>query len=278
MDFDVVGPYDEVRDYARKNKFNDGQIFPAAGGRKMVYMGSRGILEAEIAWPDSLTEELYRLISDDCHTYEGRAHLIPSIDVLYMLKMSHRYLRNSPHFLKTMRDIHELRRMGAKIRPEHEEFYARRMLDTYDYKHPSLMRNKEQFFSGDGVQYVYDHDSIHEAVAYPLVPAYRLYARDDHDVMSSREKFFAVDEATRLRGVIEEATVLALERSQIPFPGGMTPEQSFRMALMKVCTSITSGWFREYAWEHYDQAIAGYDPYYLGKFTFAVRQGRVKPA
>ena len=30
------------------------------------------------------------------------------------------------------------------------------------------------------------------------------------------------------------------------------------MALEKVCTSITSGWFREYAWENYHRVVHMY--------------------
>jgi hypothetical protein len=58
--------------------------------------------------------------------------------------------------------------------------------------------------------------------------------------------------------VYEESCVLALERSQIPFPDA-SPRKSFEYALMKVCTSITSGFFREWAWEHYDDVLALYN-------------------
>ena len=274
-DLDLVGPYDEVAEYAKKNGFADGQIHPTKGGDKIVYRGKTKILEADITWPGSSAEDLYNLISDDCKTQSG-ALLVPHIDVLYLLKLSHRYLKNSPHFLKTMHDIKLMRRLGAKIRPEHEAFYRRRMEATYNYKHPSLMQNKDSFFNGDGVQYVYDHDSIHEAVAAPLAPAYRLYAADGEEVLSSRKKFFAAPQELRIRGVREEAMVLALERSLIPFPGKMTPVQAYKFALMKVCTSITSGWFREFAWEHYDDALK-IDVNYANKFFEAAKAGKVRP-
>jgi len=38
-----------------------------------------------------------------------------------------------------------------------------------------------------------------------------------------------------------------------------------------VCTSITSGWFREYAWENYDRVLDLYnslgDDYYIRRFV-----------
>lgn len=58
---------------------------------------------------------------------------VPSLNVLYMLKMSHRYLKDSPHFLKTMQDIHAMRKLGAVIPAEWESFYQDRMRDTYTH-------------------------------------------------------------------------------------------------------------------------------------------------
>jgi hypothetical protein len=202
--------------------------------------------------------------------------------VLLALKLSHRYKRNSPHFLKTMRDIQFLRKQGVTLGTELEEWLPKRETETYTYAHPKLDVSKAAFFDGDGVPYIYDHDSIHLAVAMEsrieygqpcpdgkvgcmvahgkrvMVPAYTKYIKTGAAVMTSKEKFFAVDEKTRLHGVYEESCVLALERSQIPFPDA-SPRKSFEYALMKVCTSITSGWFREYAWENYDKVLDIYE-------------------
>lgn len=196
-----------------------------------------------------------------------------SIHVLYLLKMSHRYLRNSPHFLKTMKDIRKLRQLGAFIPSELQEVFELREKETYTYKHPVLDVSKNQFFDGDGVDYLYDHDTIHEAIAIGEMPAYRHYMKDGSEVMTSKEKFFSVPETIRLLGVYEETCVLALERSQIPFGSTVnapTCKHSFITALIKVCTSITSGWFRQYAWENFYEVINIYRNYgetdYLERF------------
>lgn len=195
------------------------------------------------------------------------------IDVLYLLKMSHRFLRNSPHFLKTMKDIKKLRQLGASIPEELQSVFELREKETYTYSHPVLDVSKNQFFDGDGIDYIYDHDTIHEAIAIGDIPAYRHYMKDGSEVMTSKQKFFSVPETIRLLGVYEETCVLALERSQIPFGGTMqspTCKSSFITALIKVCTSITSGWFREYAWEHFYEIINIYRNYgeedYLNRF------------
>ena len=160
-DYDIIGSYDDVRDFIQDAFGSEPHAFyPIDSGKKYIARSNNAIYEAEIAWPGSTAEKLLDIIANDPMTREGYdGCLLPSLDVLYMLKMSHRYLKNSPHFSKTMEDIWEMRHRGAKIREEHLEFFKLREAETYAYSHPKLNQNKSEFFSGDGVKYVYDHDS-----------------------------------------------------------------------------------------------------------------------
>lgn len=281
LDIDVVGEYDEIVAFA-KLKGEIKACYPTDGGKKLVVKTDRIIVEGEITWPGSNAEALAHLICNDAGSKlhvdpaTNQTLVIPSVNLLYMLKMSHRYLRNSPHFIKTMRDIQQLRLHGAKIEEAHQAFYEERMRVTYDYGHPKLDQSKKDFFSDDGIKYVYDHDSIHEAVKHLAKPAYNYYKPDENEVFCSKDLFFQAPEMVRLLGGLEEAYVLALERSQIPFPGHWTPQKSFDFALMKVCTSITSGWFRESCWENYDKIRDLYDDGYVDRFWNAVEEGVVK--
>lgn len=226
-----------------------------------AFKASDGYYEFYIGKDNNSTEQLLKYCNnpEDGVLFSTDAPL----EVLYLLKMSHRYLRNSPHFLKTMRDIHTLRTLGASIPVELEPILKLREDETYDYKHPVLDVNKQQFFSGDGIEYIYDHDTIHIAIAIEDTPAYTKYIRNGSEVMTDKEKFFAQKPWTRLLGVYEETCVLALERSQIPFNFNSTEldvepptaKHSFITALIKVCTSITSGWFREYAYDHFYEVL-----------------------
>lgn len=254
-DLDLLCTLDQFRNYVGQHPtiIDKGHAFIKTPDR---------IYDAEIIWPDTLSQELYDLIASDPNSrwdFDKEAWL-PSLNVLYMLKMSHRYLKNSPHFLKTMRDIQAMRKAGAKIEERYAEFYGKRIAATYWYQHPNLNRTKEEFFNPEDKFYIYDHDSIHEAVSIGCSPAYTYYAVDGTEVLSSREKFFnSVTPQIRCRGVYEETCVLALERSQIPNDFKIHPRRSFLKALEKVCTSITSGWFREFAWENYDYILEMYD-------------------
>jgi hypothetical protein len=124
---------------------------------------------------------------------------------------------------------------------------------------------------------LYDHDTIHLSVKHLDRPAYTYFKPDQNEVFCDRGMFEACDEQTRLYAVLEESYVLALERSQIPFPN-MPRKQSFDMALEKVCTSITSGWFREFSWENYDKVQALYNDNYVDRLYQGVESGLVLPA
>lgn len=187
-----------------------------------------------------------------------------SPDFLYLQKLSHRYLRNSPHFAKTMDDIYTMRSLMDADCLMKIDFYkdwlkARESL-TYNYASPSLDRSKDDFFSDDGITYYLDHDSIHKAVAFDTVPAYEKFKKPGAEVAVDMDKFFELPETVRMQAALEESMVLCVERSLMPFhmvPNGhvniskSTELGLLKFALEKVCTSITSGRFREYCWENY---------------------------
>lgn len=229
-----------------------------------------GVHEIEVATTGSTAEKLLVILSNN---------RVSKVDLAYTLKMSHRFLRNSPHFEKTWKDIQDLRKVGAKIPPELSEWFIEREKETYYYNHPSLNKSKEEFFDTKGVEYIYDHDSIHEAVAIENEPAYKSFLIGE--VKTCKKLFEQQSFDTKLNAVLEEAMVLAIERSLIHINDPEVKEHEvWRYSLMKVCTSITSGWFREFAWEHYGLCCKLYYSRVQGfwdKFQTALNDGKILP-
>lgn len=274
LDTDLVATFEALNEFNRSIKIV--KSYPTDGGKKWFAQDKfKHIYETEIAWEGDEAERLLNLIVNDPDSVYDDGFWIPSLNLLYMLKMSHRYLKNSPHFLKTMQDIKLMEDNGAYIQDDHEEFYKERIKSTYSYGHPKLNQNKQNFF-GDDVPYVYDHDTIHKAVKVLDKPAYEYFKPEDSEVMVSKDMWDKLPEFIKLCAVLEEAYVLAIERSIVPFPDVLTHKQAFDMALMKVCTSITSGWFREYAWNNYDEVQKLYNPHFVNKFNAGVASGVVK--
>lgn len=209
-----------------------------------------------------------QMLLDYCNNEIGKVKSAP-INVLYMLKLSHRYKKNSKHFLKTMYDINYFKSIGATLDDRLKEILTIREKETYTYSHPNLNVDKATFFDGDGINYIFDHDSIHDAVKLYDKPAYMYYIMDNKQVFTDKQKFFSLPLNLQLAGVYEECCVLALERSQIPYNFEVDAKRSFKTALMKVCTSITSGWFREFAYDHYTDVIKLYKN--LGENNYIIR-------
>lgn len=285
-DIDMIGSFESLQARLSSIKHEIVQAAPVSDSKYVVYLKDKSIIEYEIAWPNTNNAELLNLVKTYGHRIavvrDGLWHA--GKDILYALKMSHRYLRNSPHFHKTMHDIITLRtQYEAEIPDILADWYKRREAETYAYKHPNLDQGKDGFFSGDGVDYKYDHDSIHEAIKFLEKPAYQFY--QSKEVLCSKELWDASPDLVKLYGVIEESIVLALERHQIPNGFKPDPRTSFFIALEKVCTSITSGWFREFAWENYKYVEhmytahshgLGHD-FYVRRFQDGLRKGIIKP-
>jgi hypothetical protein len=275
-DTDYVGTYDEAMEL--RKQIGAKVCYPINSG-KSIFMQTddKAIVEVEIAWPDSMAERLVRFVMEQSDTIAmGKGFYVPSLDVLYLLKMSHRYKKDSPHFLKTLRDIQFMRSLGAKIRPHHEGFFKQREKDTYTNTLPKLNQSKEGFFRDD--IYTYDHDSIHEAIAIGDRPAYLEFKPTDSEVMVSKKMWDECSDQIKLNAAYEEICVLCLERALIPFPNSWPdPKKAFDLAHMKLASSISSGWFREFVWERYDDIQAMYNKGFIEKFNEGLKKGVVKP-
>lgn len=285
LDFDFICTQQEFDQWLSENAHKVGvdpdkdkdKVYPV-GENRMVVHGSIPC-EFEIAVPGSSAEMMLDIVSREKDSIDTKFGKIPSLDFLYTVKKSHRYLKDSPHFWKNIHDYHRMKMVGAKVRPEYEEFLKLREKETYKNKLPKLVGvSKKDFFNPDsGVKYVYDHDSIHVAVKHLDMPAYRYFMKDGAEVQCDKEKFFKLDKEIQLLSVLEESYVLALERSQIPFPNACSPRQSFSIAISKVCTSIASGWWREFAYENVFDVLRMYSDDYLDRFHAGVKSGIVKP-
>ncbi len=254
IDKDVVKEEFFVKDNQFVRKYKDGEIF-----------------EYTIAVPGDSNWDI--LNTPEFFTEDELFPATATLDLLYSLKMSHRFKKNSPHFWKTVKDIKLMKSVGAEL--VDETWFKKREKETYTYAHPKLNTDKKNFFT-DSVPYLYSHDDLHEAVKHLDKPAYQYYAIEGEEVLSSMDKFFnECDEYTRLLGVLEESYVLALERAIIPH--NVDPEKAFRVALSKVCTSITSGWFRSYAWDHIEEVLSMYNPNFVEKYKIGIANGVVKP-
>jgi hypothetical protein len=149
------------------------------------------------------------------------------------------------------------------LRPYFKEsqFYFDRIAltkEAFRQGNPSLKRTNKEFFD-DPVKKVYDHDWLHELVAYEDAPMYTRLKRDDSLAWCEKDLWGQLDDTRKLRCVAEETYVIAIERFMVPNQWEFSPKQAYHTALKKVCTTLTSGWFRDYALDNYPEVMALFD-------------------
>jgi len=275
-DFDFISTIEEYEAEVKKCRDNGTlkTTYPLSGDSMVLVTTDGDISEFSIAWPGTTNEAL---LARHPENTPGRV-AIATLPELLMLKLSHRFKKNSPHFYKTMQDIQLLRSSGAVMNDDLQKLLKLREKETYTYSHPNLKQRKHEFFREDDAIYVYDHDSIHVAVAsIPGQPAYTFFSKEGAEVEVDKAKWDSLPLSIQLNAGLEESYVLAIERSLVPHPGVLSPRQAFEKALMKVCTSITSGWFRAFCWEYHDDILSLYKEDYYERFQRALDAGRIKP-
>lgn len=177
-------------------------------------------------------------------------------DMIYTLKCSH--FSSDIHWLKTKNDILWLKAKGCNINLLVYEKFKNYWLNFH--KSPksqlSLMKTKNEFFN-DYVTYVYDHDKLHTAIAYPDKPMYTKCLADQQEVLIDKLKFDTLSYEEKIRLFREEITVIALERWIIDpiHKGKVSILEAYQLALKKTIISLTKNWATDFIIFNIDKFI-----------------------
>lgn len=173
-----------------------------------------------------------------------------TIDALYTIKCSH--LGWDIKWEKHKRDALYLRSIGAEI--IHDLYHL--LVDFWRVEHGnkdylSLYQKKSDFFN-DHVTYVYDHDYLHELVAYPNKPTYTLCLVEGESVAIDRDKFLNLSLDVQRRLFMEEITVISVERWLVN-PGCIgkySIGRAHSLSVHKTITSLTKNWATDFLIEN----------------------------
>jgi hypothetical protein len=198
---------------------------------------------------------------------------IANYDILFALKAGHIIY---PHrqFEKHMLDFSILKQLVAD-KDQYNHYYIDYLTKLHrksteerigKQRLPKLIGvSKEQFFDDNVKKYV-EHDSIHYMVAHKEHPMYWYMQHDHSKVECHKELWDNFTFEDKIHCVMEECYVIALERHIIPtIKGdriGLNYHEAFKWALMRVCTTLTSGWFRLFAIDHYFNVLNNYNKEY----------------
>ena len=178
---------------------------------------------------------------------------------LMLIKRSH--LHRPLKFQKHVRDYHLLK---EKHGPETNEMYdllleERTKLTKEQFKDrtPKLNMSNEEFFD-DYVEKFMDHDDIHRATCFYDAPIYERLKHDETKAYCAKDLWEQLSDEDKTKCVQEECRTISLERKLIPSwnKGETYPIRfAYAYAAERVCTTLCSGWFRDWAIEHWPDVM-----------------------
>lgn len=161
-------------------------------------------------------------------------------DELYTIKVSHsQWDIKGVNWGKHMMDILFLKSLGAKLIPELHDILYKIWIDKHGPKKMTFSESEE--FFDDAVVRRYDHDSLHESVAYGDHALYIDYLLPGRSVAMDMAKVWASDHDTLVKLFREEIYATALERIVVPRSYRVSPGYAYQWALRRTITSLTKG-------------------------------------
>lgn len=216
--------------------------------------------EIEISQPGSSAEFILNL--DEFVTLSEQPYNVGSVALLESIKTSH--MIYPYNFLKHMSDLNMLRsELGRKQKYNYaplrcdklNELIILRRLEHYlrlgvPGSNINLNKMSDDFLENETQLYVdkyIKHDDLHLRVTIDgKAPAYDDLRIDKSKAMMSKDLFEKAPYHIKFNCVIEEASVIALERYLLP-KRETDSQIAYTKAYIRICTSLTKGWFREFA-------------------------------
>ena len=136
IDFDYVGTEQEANEWIAANydRVNGKRVYSEMNGKKLIVEGTT-MVEFDIVESGTSNELLVDLVKNDSETVETDFGLIPSLNILFAIKDSHKYKKfgneSDSIFWKTAMDWHLMKRMGCVIEDKHKEFHKLREQESY---------------------------------------------------------------------------------------------------------------------------------------------------
>jgi hypothetical protein len=165
-------------------------------------------------------------------------------NVLYTLKVSHAHW--NVKWDKTMFDVHFMQNKGCELDMELYNKLIPVWERVHGPKRVNMAKTMDVFFK-DAVIREYDHEWLHELVAFYDRPLHEVLRPDHGTAWCDVNKFNALTRDDQARCVLEETMATAIERSRLKV--GM-PDSRLREAMSKahfqLCTSMTKGWFARF--------------------------------
>jgi len=205
-----------------------------------------------------------------------------SKEVIFSLKKSHihfpikfdKHIKDYTFLYEKMNGVDVLKHITKINFKETEERLGK-------LKTPSLKKATDNFFgqSEKYVTYFFIHDDIHKVMAHYDRPLYEKMQKDSTSAFCVKDMWLDFTFEEKCKCVLEEAYVIALERKVIPSIFGgkdwVSHKEALDWSLMRICTTLCSGCFREFATDNFFKIKEYINPDYVNKFLLAFESGLI---
>jgi hypothetical protein len=176
-------------------------------------------------------------------------------DMVYTIKVSH--LAWDINFDKHMKDVIFLKSKGCKLILEfYKTLYNHWQIVHGSKSYINLSRPVSKFFH-DTISRKYDHDSLHELVAFYDRPLHEKIRKSVDNALPSQTKWNELSHEDKIKCSLEEIYVIFLERySNFPISHGIVK------AMKQLITSMTKGYFNLFLIENFEE-LRTYDKTHL---------------
>ncbi len=197
---------------------------------------------------------------DRLYEWFGYSTYSADLDELYTIKVSHAQwdLRNDS-WTKHIGDIIFMQNHGAKLIPELHDLLYKIWIDVHGKKKMTFSESEE--FFADAVVRKYDHDSLHESVAYGDHALYLDYLLPGRSVAMDMARVWSSPHEALVKLFREEIYATALERLLVPRNYRISPGFAYRWALRRTVTSLTKGKSSRWLLENIQDFWSPSDPF-----------------
>ena len=206
-----------------------------------------------------LNRELWKYASTPIEFNGEELHVVTPLG-LALIKRSHlwRDLGFDKHI--TQWNKHLQREMFNAFADD-KDYLQRRTAATmqmFPQGHPKLNQTVEKFFD-DAVTKKYNHDFLHELYAHHDKPLYTYMQSNPELAWCEKDKWDKFSFDDKIKCVQEEAYVIATERFLVPSGWDYPERLAYFNAIKKICTTLCSGWFRDFAIDNHQLICSSFD-------------------
>lgn len=284
-EYDIIGTKEELK--SLKKRF---QAFKCIESKN--YLGKYNIVADQFKIEFDATGNLSNALlipfsSLEHYTrdfFDEEVH-IPTRIGLYLIKRSHANI--SINFEKTLADLVIMQRQWPEVKEidlSENCFYLHRRKEAEErnvnrQSRINFNKSNEEFFMGGKELRIYEHDSLHRAIAFYDAPLFERCKKDPTSAKIDMSMFFAMSHDDQIKMAMEEAMVISLERYIIPvkrFDLTQTEKNNFyRKGLIKLAKDLCKGKFQDFIIDNIlELSIPKWE--FVEKFMKGVDDGTVK--